>query len=97
MNNDIIDNVNTIDQYDIVKIEWIDTISDNSGWNETKSYDFASHEEQSLYETVGFFVNSTDLSVFVCMSANIDSDITGNMLSIPKTSIVSIKRLVENY
>jgi hypothetical protein len=99
MNNAIENNSleEVYDKYDIIKVQWIDTISDNSGWNDPKIYDFDEHENQSGYSTIGFYIKTTQQSIFICMSANVDVDVCGNILSIPLSSIISTKRLLEDY
>lgn len=72
----------------LVKVVWLDSIQDISGWVDEESYDFVSHEDNMRMETVGWCIKSTDKTLFLAQSTgngNISS-----VVSIPSGCILSI-------
>ena len=74
-----------------VKVHWMDTIQDASGWVDLDEYDYTAHEEAMLMETVGFLMNVTDKSIFVAQSVG-NNQVTG-VTCIPFGCILSIRRM----
>ena len=72
----------------LVKVVWLDSIQDISGWVDEESYDFVSHEDNMRMETTGYCIKSTDNAIFVAQS--IGNDKVASVISIPSGCIKSI-------
>lgn len=72
----------------LVKVVWLDSIQDISGWVDEESYDFVSHEDNMRMETIGYCIKSTDNAIFVAQS--IGNDKVASVISIPSGCIKSI-------
>lgn len=81
-------NSTKLEKRSLVKVVWLDSIQDISGWVDEESYNFDSHEENMRMETVGWCVKTTDRALFLAQSTgngNISS-----IVSIPSGCILSI-------
>ena len=82
------ENLKKLESKPLVKVVWLDSIQDISGWVDEESYDFGLHEESMRMETIGYCIKSTDNAIFVAQS--IGNDKVASVISIPSGCIKSI-------
>lgn len=91
--------IKTLKPFDIVEIEWIDTIGDDTGWRYISSVQNDWGDPEKLFhKTVGYFLAKTKLSLVVCQSIQkkiwYDNDrSTDGRMEIPLTAIKKIRKL----
>jgi hypothetical protein len=76
-----------------VKVHWLDSIQDTSGWVDINEYDFDLHEKSMSMETIGYCIKSTDNSIFIAQS--VGNDKVASVVSIPSGCIRSIIKIKE--
>ena len=76
-----------------VKVHWVDSIQDISGWVDLSEYDFEAHEKSMSMETIGYCIKSTDNAIFIAQS--VGNDKVASVVSIPSGCIRSIIKIKE--
>ena len=76
-----------------VKVHWLDSVQDISGWVDVNEYDFDFHEKSMSMETIGYCINSTDNAIFIAQS--VGNDKVASVVSIPSGCIRSIIKIKE--
>ena len=76
-----------------VKVHWLDSIQDISGWVDINDYDFDFHEKSMSMETIGYCIKSTDNAIFIAQS--IGNNQVASVVSIPSGCIRSIIKIKE--
>lgn len=77
-----------------VKVVWLDSILDTSGWVCLDSYDFEIHQDSMRMETVGYCIKSTDKALFIAQS--IGNNQISSVVSIPSGCILSIIKIKDS-
>jgi len=76
-----------------VKVHWLDSVQDISGWVDINEYDFDLHEKSMSMETIGYCIKSTDNAIFIAQS--VGNDKVASVVSIPSGCIRSIIKIKE--
>jgi len=76
-----------------VKVHWLDSVQDISGWVDVNEYDFDFHEKSMSMETIGYCIKSTDNAIFIAQS--VGNDKVASVVSIPSGCIRSIIKIKE--
>ena len=84
-------------QFDLIEIEWIDSVENTCGWTDLKTFDFNRHYSHLPQKTVGYFIKETKdaISTSKCRSGYIDDngcDFNG-LWTIPKGCIKKIRKI----
>jgi hypothetical protein len=81
---------------DTIRIEWLDSAAcSTSLWTDEETIDFDGYDKAMHYQSIGYFIRKTKISIYFCQSIRIDEDkggpILGHLLSIPNRAVLSVK------
>lgn len=79
--------------YQPIEIIWRDAVTDASGWEPAKDFDFAEHEVSIHHTTVGRYIGHSKTCVYVCQSFRSLDGMCGGRMSIPIGTVCHIRRL----
>ncbi|MHA1225155.1 MAG: hypothetical protein ACTSR2_00510 [Candidatus Hodarchaeales archaeon] len=83
-----------INKWDIVEIEWLDSVVTNRPiWCLNSLVNWNMIENSSLHKTVGYLIRETDVFISVCQSRRETDDQIGMLMTIPKKAIIKVRKL----
>ncbi len=83
-------------KFDLIEIDWDDSVENTSGWNDFDNFDFDNHYQHLSQKTVGYFLKETKNAISTSKCRGLIEKYGGQfngVWTIPKGCIKKIKKL----
>jgi hypothetical protein len=91
--DEVIKVIEGLEKYDIVKLDWLDTISSFSDWTYESEIDMETEEKYMVHQAIGAFFGRTEQCIFLVSLYRPEDGTISNMLGTPIATIRGIELL----
>jgi hypothetical protein len=80
-------------KFDIVEIDFLDSIENTDGWTPLKKFNFKDHYGSLAHRVTGYFVNQTKQAISVCQAHSVENgEMVVGVWSVPIGAITKIRK-----
>jgi hypothetical protein len=80
-------------QFDLLKIDWVDSLSDESGWTSLENYDYDDLYLNLIHQSVGYLIRESNKAITVAHSIRGNKTFMLGVITIPKGCIKRITKI----